>query len=112
MAHGSSNPAAGKDKRRSGKQGAYDPRFVQRGEKINPQSKENFSSSFLIRGVVVLNVASGCACESLVFLRKPGECWRVCLYPGPIPLAVFSAPPVHTFFSRRARETFVATESG
>eukprot|EP00752_Nemacystus_decipiens_P009510 g8501.t1 len=61
MAHGSSNPVPGKDKRRSGKQGAYDPRFVQRGEKINPQSKENFSSSFLIRGVVVLNVASGCA---------------------------------------------------
>lgn len=68
MAHGSSNPAAGTDKRRSGKQGAYDPRFVQRGEKINPQSKENFSSSFLIRGVVILNVASGFTCESVLSL--------------------------------------------
>ncbi len=64
MAHGTSNPATGTNKRGLGKHGAYDPRFVQRGEKINPQSKENFSSSFLIRGVVILNVASGCACES------------------------------------------------
>lgn len=54
---------AGGEKRRSGKNGAYDPRFVQRGERINPQSTENFSSSFLIRGVVIINVASGCACE-------------------------------------------------
>ncbi|CAM9743211.1 unnamed protein product, partial [Ectocarpus fasciculatus] len=57
MAH--STPS-GTDKRRSGKGSAYDPRFVQRGEKINPQSKESFSSSFLIRGVVILNIASGC----------------------------------------------------
>lgn len=69
MAH--STPASGTDKRRSGKHGAYDPRFVQRGEKINPQSKESFSSSFLIRGVVVLNVASGCTCECLPLT---GEC--------------------------------------
>lgn len=69
------NPAMGPDKRRSGKSGAYDPRFVQRGEKINPQSKENFSSSFLIRGVVILNVASGITCE---FVRGQFELLFVC----------------------------------
>lgn len=52
------------EKRRAGKHGAYDPRFVQRGERINPQHTENFSSSFLIRGVVILNIASGCTCKS------------------------------------------------
>lgn len=66
MAHSTSNAGGPTDKRRSGKHGAYDPRFVQRGEKINPQSKENFSSSFLIRGVVLLNVGSGVSCESQV----------------------------------------------
>lgn len=64
------NPANGPDKRRAGKNGAYDHRFVQRGEKINPQSKENFSSSFLIRGVVILNIASGCTCESIRTTRE------------------------------------------
>lgn len=62
MAHNTSSVTSG-EKRRSGKHGAYDPRFVERGERINPQNKENFSSSFLIRGVVILNVASGVACE-------------------------------------------------
>ena len=62
MAHNTSSAASG-EKRRSGKHGAFDSRFVQRGERINPQNKENFSSSFLIRGVVILNVASGVACE-------------------------------------------------
>lgn len=52
------------EKRRAGKHGvSYDPRFVQRGERINPQKTENFSSSFLIRGVVLLNVGSGIACK-------------------------------------------------
>ncbi|CAB1103980.1 GT2 [Ectocarpus sp. CCAP 1310/34] len=58
MAHSTSGSGPGR--RRNGKPGAYDTRFVQSGEKINPQSTESFSSSFLIRGVVVLNVASGC----------------------------------------------------
>lgn len=61
--------AQGTEKRRGRAKGggAYDPRFVNRADRINPQETENFSSSFLIRGVVILNIASGTACES-----KPG----------------------------------------
>ncbi|CAM9342279.1 unnamed protein product [Ascophyllum nodosum] len=60
MAH-HSVPGMG-EKRRAGKQGAsYDPRFVQRGERINPQTIETFSSSFLIRGIVLLNIGLGIA---------------------------------------------------
>lgn len=61
MANSTANP--GEKRRSRGKNGAYDPRFVSNHERINPQDTENFSSSFLIRGVVVLNVASGIGCE-------------------------------------------------
>lgn len=61
MANSAGNP--GEKRRGRGKNGAYDPRFVNRADRINPQETENFSSSFLIRGVVVLNVAAGAACE-------------------------------------------------
>lgn len=60
MAHHTSNTG---EKRRARGKGAYDPRFVSGRERINPQDTENFSSSFLIRGVVILNLASGVACE-------------------------------------------------
>lgn len=59
MANSSANP--GEKRRGRGKNGAYDPRFVNRADRINPQETENFSSSFLIRGVVVLNVVAGAA---------------------------------------------------
>lgn len=94
MAHGTSGQAAGTSKRGLGKQGAYDPRFVQRGEKINPQSKENFSSSFLIRGVVILNVASGIACECR---RLPGERFRVIDLFSTLPESDVASPQVQGF---------------